>query len=382
MARATRLAADAEPVLGCRFVERPWQCFWERRDDLDQLELCTLERNAATEERLLHFMSAPGDPRVDPLLRVLVLRSEVDTICIRLDHVAADASGLRDCAALIASIYARLGDDPQYRPEGNWHGDRSFGQVFRQFSFADKAAALLRSRGKVRAWRFPTTNDTCVHRAFAFRRIPADRLPALRAYRLAHQATTNDVLLTAFFRALFEVIDPPMGGYLTVQFSVDLRHYLPEERAGSICNLASGVFPSIERRADEPFDATLVRVRDAMRSIEANSPGLRVTMLVEVISKLGLRLAREVASLLVLRNDKMIVPVFSNLGGLGARVNFGSPRITDGYLVGPIMLPRAFMLALSASASAITLSVGFCEPGTNRATVERLLDVIDRELPK
>jgi NRPS condensation-like uncharacterized protein len=327
-------------------------------------------------------MAAPGDPRVDPLLRVLVLRSDVDMICIKLDHVVADASGLRDCAALISSIYARLANDSHFRPEVNRHKDRGFGQVLRQFSFADKAALLQRRRFKTSPWGFPATSNVCTKRSFSFRRISADRLPALRAYRLAHRATTNDLLLTAFFRALFEIVDPPLGEPLAVQFAIDLRQYLPEGRAGSICNLASAVFPAIERRADERFDATLERVRDTMRAIEATHPGLRAAMFVEMVAKLGLHLARKVSDVLVLGKDKMIVPVFSNLAGLGARADFGGPKIADGYLIGPIMFPRAFMLALSFSGTAINLSVGFCEPGTDRAAVERLLEIIDRELPR
>lgn len=35
MVRAVRLTLDAEPILGCGFVERPRRLCWERRDDLD-----------------------------------------------------------------------------------------------------------------------------------------------------------------------------------------------------------------------------------------------------------------------------------------------------------------------------------------------------------
>lgn len=381
LARATRLALDAEPVLGSRFVERAWHSYWARRDDLDSQELCSLEYGTPVEGRLQRFMVTPGDPRVDPLLRILVLRSDVDTICIKLDHVAADASGLRDCVALLASIYARLAYNPHYRPEPNRDGDRGFRQVLTQFSLADKVAALRAGRRKVEPWGFPAASETCANRVILMRRIGPARLAALRACRLAHHATTNDVLLTAFFRALFEVIDPPAAGPLKVQFSVDLRQYLPQRRAGSICNLAGAVFPAIARRSDESFDATLVRVRDAMRAIEAARPGLAGTVVVETLAKLGLPLARKMAALVTGWSRGMMAPIFSNLGGLSSRADFGGPKITDGYLVGPVMFPGAFMLALSSSGKAVTMSAGFCEPGTSRADVRRLLDVIDRELP-
>ena len=33
--RATRLSVDAEPILGCRFVDSWYHPYWQRRNDLD-----------------------------------------------------------------------------------------------------------------------------------------------------------------------------------------------------------------------------------------------------------------------------------------------------------------------------------------------------------
>ena len=42
LARAVRLAVDAEPVLGCRFFDHWYRPFWQRRDDLDSIDLCSV----------------------------------------------------------------------------------------------------------------------------------------------------------------------------------------------------------------------------------------------------------------------------------------------------------------------------------------------------
>jgi hypothetical protein len=68
--------------------------------------------------------------------------------------------------------------------------------------------------------------------------------------------------------------------------------------------------------------------------------------------------------------------------GPGARADLVGPKIADGRLVGAVMFPKASMPAPSSTGKAISRSAGFFEPGASRAAVERLLDAIDRELPR
>ncbi len=91
MSRAVRLTLDAEPVLGCRFVKRWWRPYWERRDDLDSIKLCEFTEKADIEQEVKQFLTTPIDPCKDPLVQVQILRSVTDTLCIKVNHVVADA---------------------------------------------------------------------------------------------------------------------------------------------------------------------------------------------------------------------------------------------------------------------------------------------------
>ena len=93
MARAVRLTMDAEPVLGCRFVKHPWRPYWERRDDLDRLHLCSVVEPQDPESELWRFIAMPLDPYEDSQVQVRIFRSGTDTLCVRLDHLAADGAG-------------------------------------------------------------------------------------------------------------------------------------------------------------------------------------------------------------------------------------------------------------------------------------------------
>lgn len=59
LAKAIRLTLDAEPVLGCQFIPRWWLPYWQRRVDLDSIELFHLVETTQPEREILKFMVTP-----------------------------------------------------------------------------------------------------------------------------------------------------------------------------------------------------------------------------------------------------------------------------------------------------------------------------------
>jgi NRPS condensation-like uncharacterized protein len=377
LARAVRLTLDAEPVLGCRFVMHPWHPSWQRRNDLDQVVLCSLTQTTALDQALHSFLTRAADPCRDPLVEVLILRSSTDTICIRLDHTVADASALKDFASLLASFYQQLEHDPSYRPPLTVPGDRSFRQVLHQFSLPQQIQAARQSTSVTGRWRFPTVSRDQSGPTVALRHLEVERLQTVKTYRSRLETTTSQILLTAFYRALFAVIQPTEDQPLYVQYSVDMRRYLPNRKAGAVCNLASLVYPILPARCGTSFDKTLVQVRNMMNAIGMSYPGLGNAVRIEALSSLGFALGHS----LFQRTTGQAPPLFSNLGELGTPEYFGKAEVTDAYMVGPVMFPPGFMLATSSFHGKLTLAVGFCEAGTRRSDVEHFLDLFEQELP-
>ena len=108
--RAFRLTFDAQPILGCRFVDGPDRPYWERRDDLDDIEPCAVVTCGDTDAGLWRFVATPTDPRRDPLVRAVVARNGTDTLCIKMDHVAADAAAARQYLKLLAGDLRHPGE--------------------------------------------------------------------------------------------------------------------------------------------------------------------------------------------------------------------------------------------------------------------------------
>ncbi len=113
LAKALRLVMDRQPVLGCRFVEQGNRTAWERRHDLDQLELLRVVETGDLRASVDGFAVLPSDPCVDPLVQARIFRGPAgDTLCVKVNHVAADGAGAKEVAYLVADTYRRLEENP------------------------------------------------------------------------------------------------------------------------------------------------------------------------------------------------------------------------------------------------------------------------------
>src|ERR1035438_6441603 len=76
LTKAIRLSLDFEPVLGCRFVENDDNPFWERRSDLDEIEIFLVVETASPETALHVFVNEPIHADVDPLVTAKIFRAK------------------------------------------------------------------------------------------------------------------------------------------------------------------------------------------------------------------------------------------------------------------------------------------------------------------
>lgn len=392
MARAVRLTLDAEPILGCRFVPGAWRMYWERRTDLDAIKPFRFETSADVSSQIIRFLTAPADPCKDPLAQVLLLRSDKDTLCIKVNHVVADAAGVKDYAYLLAMTYQTLADDPGYTPEPNLNGSRSMRQVSRQLGFWDKLRIIRYTFRDLRFLLFPRVNSTLPlfisdpsDRTFVIRRIGPRQFRAIRAYGRSRGATINDMILTAAYRSFLGIIRPDTDVPMRLVTTADLRRYLPAGKAGAICNL-SGVF-SLKMTWDPKaaFDDTLQLIRDQMKSVKADFIGLGnhpVFVLPAKIlpaawnRRIGDRMGEGLR-----RTGKDVPPGLTNMGRIDkGRLVFGDAQVTDAFLTAPVVFSPLFLIGVSGFGESLTMSAGFCGSTANTPVVEQVFNRMEREL--
>ncbi|QTA92254.1 phthiocerol/phthiodiolone dimycocerosyl transferase family protein [Desulfonema magnum] len=392
MKKAVRLSLDAEPILGCRCVTGWWRMYWERRTDLDNIGLFRFAAAEDTEKEVIRFLTAPADPCEDPQIQLLLIRSERDTLCIKVNHVAADAGAVKAYAYLLASVYQKLGDNPGYTPEINLSGTRSMRQISSRFGFSDKFRMLRRGLRDLKNiflprmnYSFSLTKGSVSDRTFLLRRIQSEQFRRLRDYGRQHGATINDLLLTAIYRAFFELIRPEPGIPLRLVTTADLRRYLPTKKAGAVCNLSGLVYLNMTRKSGSAFNDTLSEIRDRMNFIKKDFIGLGQPPLFVIPSKilpaawnqwLGNRMFRQSLSI-----GKNITHAFTNMGIIDTeQLVFGSVKVSDAFLTAPVVFSPFFLIGLSGFGESLTMSAGFCDTAVNKPVVEHLLSLIENEL--
>jgi len=193
----------------------------------------------------------------------------------------------------------------------------------------------------------------------------------------------NDLLLTAYYRALFELIMPPPGKPREILITVDLRRYLQAVKANEINNLSSAVAARLLRVAGEPFEKTLARVSAIMSEIKRKQPGIHVAALFGLLSLLSYAQTFNVVDGIkkwMLQTGKSS-PILSNVGSISpSTIWFGKIPVTDAYQVSPAIYAPGLMLGVCTYNNRLTFTVSYYQPGTPQEKVERLLEIMLQEL--
>ncbi|NPD90033.1 MAG: hypothetical protein HGN29_15070 [Asgard group archaeon] len=75
MKKTVRLTMDAEPVLGCKYVINRKRTYWERRDDLDELNYFTLIKSDNPEAEIIKIVLYQIDPSVESIIQIKIIRT-------------------------------------------------------------------------------------------------------------------------------------------------------------------------------------------------------------------------------------------------------------------------------------------------------------------
>ncbi len=340
LAKAVRLTLDLEPVLGSRFVENGGFPFWERRGDLDQIKFCPVAETESPKRPISAFVNEAIHADVDPLVAFRVLRQkEADTVCIKVNHSACDAGGLKEYVWLLSDVYSMLATCGRTSIQPNL-GRRDQSQIFER----TKDPRTLATKGfPTPTWAFP--QKAGIQRLHAFSTISKDQFKTIKQYATDKKATVNDLLLTALYRTFFAINNITENKPMILQASIDLRRYLPNHKAEAICNLSGALYIALERKNSENFEGTLTRVVASMEKLKANYPGLESAAGLEYLFSQGYANIERymVQSAEMGKKYNVTFPLLSNFGVL-CDYHFGELKMTGGFISSPIMYQPGFML--------------------------------------
>ena len=397
MKRAVRLVLDAEPVLGCRFVNKFGRQYWERLDDLDSLEHCTVVPESEHKGDPAAYLDSQPDLDVHkgPQIRAYILRGEGDALCLRLNHVAADGGGLKDLGYALARIYNQLEKDPDHRPEPNVKGSRSLNQVFRHFSPKDYAGMIR--RGFLDMWGFasgrtrrkaPLVFRKPVGSTMFMREIGPRRFLAAKEYGKKRGATLNDVMVAAMLRSFYSVVNPDENAYLRAVTTADLRRYIPGEQSRGVCNLSGFSYINIGKGAPNSFDDLLKVVARQFSSLKKDYIGLGSIPLTALVFKtlpfsMGLWIHDRLGELQKKQTATTgdVALLFTNAGRIEPeRFTFGNIKTVRAAVTTTRATPPVLAVCLGGFENTLAVTAGFCQNTISKRKVLLLLDRLEQEL--
>ncbi|MEN6349364.1 MAG: condensation domain-containing protein [Syntrophomonas sp.] len=380
--RAVRLSLDAEPVLGCRFIEDEKAPYWQRFADIDKMSWFELDQNVSKVEAVEQFLKQPFACEGQSLNVRLIRSEDGDTLCVKICHACSDVAGLKEYLELLALIYSRLQEDPAYKPAPHAEGRRDQKHYFEALGI-DEPIALFDPQAHFvpPTWAFPHHGREVQHMQIAMRRIFDEAFGRIVRYGKTHNVTINDIILTAFFRSMFELLEPPIEKDMAVCVTIDLRQAFEGSPDQAICNLSVGMYPQVSRLADESFAGTLKRVSTSMEGLKTAQAALYDAVGLEVwgytdFSEVRTQLHSLIQWLVQMGKSH---PLLSNMGIINPLI-FGKLLARDAYLVTPVIYAPGFMLGVSTYNRALTLEVSYCEPAHRREDVEAFMDLMEKEL--
>lgn len=384
MARAVRLTLDADPILGCRFVEHPWRPYWERYADLDQIQSFSvvLPRDAAGE--LGQFMATPLDPVQDSQVQTRLFRCEQDTLCVKINHMVADAGGLLEYAGILATTYRQLGRNPEYVPVPRLGAQGGQAEVLKQVGPWRLVRGCRHFELPPATWDAEPPKRDLHECKFLIRRVGSERVAAVKDYAHHRRIPLNHVLLATFYRALFHVIEPPSGVPLPIQVTVSLRRYLEPNPSRPISNLVGACFPRIVRTPKDCFEDTLAQVHTVMRVTDKNQPWLGQALLAELAFSPPYAIVHQVARRVMIEGNSppTFPPIYANLGVIDpAQLNFGDIQVSDVAMIGPVPNPPTRLLTLNTFRETMVLTTGWRDVDGENERAQCLLDQYIDELP-
>lgn len=231
----------------------------------------------------IDFIKEPGDRIQGPMVQTILLRgTTTDMLVVKLSHLCSDGAGVKEYINLLGAIYTHLslgGSKDQIIKEFG-EGNESFrdqSHVFKYAGISDvKSAYRPNQEQQASLWSFPSQPNKNKSPKMSVGRLSREQTLCLTKWTKAQQATLNDVIMTAYFRALshFTVYAEPRTAEKMIGLTIDLRRYLPNYTTGAICNLSGMEMPVIKMEDGESFNQTLVRVKQSMDKIKGQNPGL------------------------------------------------------------------------------------------------------------
>lgn len=376
MKKAAELLVKAVPVLSRTYKACGGDSYWEDGSASTRQDLFTVTNNKNEFES---FTSSKTNETSGPQIKFCLLQAQNDALSVVINHMVSDAAGLKQCMYLFSDIYSNLIKNPDYAPDYVIDGDRGFKNVVRGFSFIQKVKILLfgsKDNNQKSTLEFPLSKSADAAPFIASHQITPDVYRTIRSSCRLNGVTVNDVILTAYLRALSDKLNMK-GKELAVPIMIDMRRYLKDKNFNALTNLSSTTIVKMRVAPDEAFGVTLRKLSSIMSAKKANHLGISTFIKLDAGFKVPIV---NVYGILrkSLRNPKISM---TNIGVLdSSKLCFENATVENAVMYASIKYRPYFQLSVTSFNDKMTIGAGLYGNAQDRICIEQFFDLMEKEL--
>lgn len=371
---------EKAPVLHSRFVDNHVSPYWEVMPYTveDVLTVCRPDDiNKAIDEFLTQYIP----PESDLQMKVALFYYEgKSALCIVENHMCMDGGDFKYFIKEFCKAYTDY-VEKGITPMNLRQGTRSYDSVYSDFSKTQEKMArnLYRNVCAKDKHKFPLTESRKEDKSFiARRKISAEAFQKIKAVGKQNGATVNDMLVAAYFFALYELAEYGEKESVTISCAIDLRRHMKDDEGQGVTNHTAFMQCNIPRRGRDIFETLQYVINSSNRYKKDKFMGLYGLPLL----KLGYRLLPHAASEEIIKigySNPLLA--MSNIGILDhIALALAGNEPSDGFMTGAVKYKPYVLLSATSMRNEITMSMCVRGNEEDKAIVERFFDLFENSI--
>ena len=381
--KSVLLLIQAEPILGCLFVENEKMPEW-KPVPINTDDICCLIKTENIENEINSVLQTEINASKQLPIKVCLLdNKKINAIVIKISHSVCDGSGSKYLVNRLAGIYTQLEKDSSLVPEKNVPV-RDTQNFYAALKIRDKASYFEPKKAElISTWGFPINPKMLKQQTFSYQqlRYKDSDFQKLKQFAKKQRVTLNTLLTAAYFDALLKYLKPT-DNTKEVQFMIDLRKYLPSNVTQNVCNLSAIL------NADLPTQTTdfleLIKHTDtAIKKTTDTDNFIHGTIAGDLAEESGYEAIKDFikSDWGNIQKTGNCTPMISNLGVLETEIiQFGKAGIKNVCLISPAFFTPAFMIGIMTYNNILTINASYYSPGINDNEIAYLLKHIDNQM--
>ncbi|MCH5321393.1 MAG: hypothetical protein J1E36_06490 [Eubacterium sp.] len=373
---------EKAPVLHSSFTDNRIHPFWTVKNyNIDDVLTVKDVSEEDLEQEINDFLVQYIPPEADIQMHVAVFRhSGKSVLCVVENHMCMDGGDLKYFMKALCKNYNDF-LEKGISPVELRTGTRSYESVYEDFSTSEKQFAkhLYKNINSKDNHGFPFTPDSIKDKSFiAKRKISASKFDEIRAAGKKHGATINDMLLTAYFYALYELADFDNSESVSISCAVDLRRHIKDNSDQGITNHTAWMQCKVPERGRTIFDTLNYVVASSNKFKEDKFIGLHGLPLLSFGYKILPLAASEEVIKIGYANPLLAM---SNIGILEVdKLALAGNEPTDGFMSGAVKYKPYALLSVTSVRKELTISMCVRGNEEDKKTVDKFFDLIVKSI--